>query len=91
VKPRRQKGRPPTDASSAWHRHGFSGGRAILERQNVHIRDVDTDPEVARFVRDPGVRSFVALPLLRDGTVIGAIAINAKEPGGLSFSEGWIS
>ena len=63
---------------------GSAFGRAILDRQIVHIRDVDTDPEVAQFVRDLGVRSIVALPLLRDGTVIGAIAINAKEPGGLS-------
>src|SRR5438067_1425752 len=63
---------------------GGSFGRAILERQIVHIRDVNTDPELAQFVRDLGMRSVVAIPLLRDGTVIGAISINAKEPGGLS-------
>ena len=63
---------------------GGSFGRAILDRQIVHIRDVDADPEVAQFVRDLGMRSVVAIPLLRDGTVIGAISINAKEPGGLS-------
>src|SRR5437764_4368707 len=63
---------------------GGSFGRAILDRQIVHIRDVDADPEIAQFVRDLGMRSIVAVPLLRDGTVIGAISINAKEPGGLS-------
>jgi GAF domain-containing protein len=63
---------------------GGSFGRAILDRQIVHIRDVDADPEIAQFVRDLGMRSIVAAPLLRDGTVIGAISINAKEPGGLS-------
>jgi two-component system, NtrC family, sensor kinase len=63
---------------------GASFGRAILERQIVHIRDFDTDPEVAQYVRDLGVRSAVGVPLLRDGMVIGAIALNAKEPGGLS-------
>jgi GAF domain-containing protein len=66
---------------------GSAGGRAILERQIVHIRDVDTDPEIAQFVRDLGVRSIVALPLLRDGGVIGAVALNITQPGGLSDSQ----
>ena len=50
---------------------GGSFGRAILDRQIVHIRDADADPEIAQFVRDLGMRSIVAVPLLRDGTVIG--------------------
>jgi GAF domain-containing protein len=66
---------------------GSAGGRAILERQIVHIRDVDTDPEIAQFVRDLGVRSIVALPLMRDGGVIGAVALNTTQPGGLSDSQ----
>ena len=66
---------------------GGSFGRAILDRQIVHIRDVDADPEIAQFVRNLGMRSIVAVPLLRDGTVIGAISINAKEPGGLSDAQ----
>jgi len=43
---------------------------------------MSTPTRIAQFVRDLGMRSVVAIPLLRDGTVIGAIAINAKEPGG---------
>jgi hypothetical protein len=66
---------------------GSSFGRAILNRQIVHIRDFDADPEVAQYVRDLDVRSAVGVPLLRDGMVIGAIALNAKEPGGLSDGE----
>jgi two-component system NtrC family sensor kinase len=62
-------------------------GRAILGRQIVHIRDVEIDQEVAPFVRDLGVRSHVALPLLRDSTVIGVIGLNAKESGGFSDSQ----
>jgi two-component system, NtrC family, sensor kinase len=75
----------PRDTVSAAYRRQFpmapargsAFGRAILERQIVHIRDVDTDPEIAQFVRDLGVRSIVALPLLRDGGVIGAVALKS--------------
>jgi len=63
---------------------GASFGRAILNRQIVHIRNFDADPEVAQYARDLGVRSAVSVPLLRNDTVIGAIALNAKESGGLS-------
>ena len=66
---------------------GASFGRAILDREVVHIRDIGTDPEVAQFVRDLGIRTAVGVPLLRDGMVIGAISLNAKEPGGLSDSQ----
>src|SRR5262249_53662525 len=61
-----------------------SFGRAILSRQIVHIRDIATDPEVAQYVRDLGIRSAVGVPLLRDDRVIGAIALNSKVQGGLS-------
>src|SRR5215471_9969161 len=63
---------------------GAAFGRAILDRQVVHLRDIDTDPEVAQFVRDLGIRTAVGVPLLCDGMVIGAIALNSTEPGGLS-------
>jgi len=66
---------------------GDSYGRAILDRQIVHIRDVDADPELARPERDLGVKSILGVPLLRDGAVIGAISMNAEEPGGFSESE----
>src|SRR4029077_7016669 len=42
---------------------------------------------IAQFVRDLGMRSIVALPLLRDGMVIGAVALNTMQPGGLSDSQ----
>ena len=66
---------------------GGSYGRAILDRQIAHIRDVDADPELAQPVRDLGVKSILGVPLLRDGAVIGAIAMNAEEPGGFSDSQ----
>jgi signal transduction histidine kinase len=55
-------------------------GRAISERQVVHIRDVETDAgiplssrEVAKSV---GWRSVVAVPMLREGQCIGAIDVS---------------
>ena len=66
---------------------GGSYGRAILDRQIVHIRDIDADPELAQPVRDLGVKSILGVPLLRDGAVIGAIAMNAEEPGGFTDSQ----
>jgi signal transduction histidine kinase len=54
-------------------------GRAILERQVVHIRDVETDDipltslDVAKSV---GYRSLVAVPMIREGQCIGSINVS---------------
>jgi GAF domain-containing protein len=61
--------------------------RAILDRQIIHVRDLETDRELAGFVRELGHRSHVAVPLIRDGIAIGVIAIAAQEPGGFSDSQ----
>jgi two-component system, NtrC family, sensor kinase len=61
--------------------------RAILERQIVHIRDFDQENYAIPEARDLGSRSRLMLPLMRDGRAIGAIALNAKEPGGFSDSQ----
>jgi two-component system NtrC family sensor kinase len=61
--------------------------RAILDRQIVHVRDMASEPGVSAAVRNLGHKSQISLPLLRDGAAIGAIALNAKEPGGFSDSQ----
>ena len=55
-------------------------GRAILDRQTIHIRDlaveVETEfPAVAEFQKRFGHRTMLATPLLREGVSIGAILI----------------
>jgi two-component system, NtrC family, sensor kinase len=59
---------------------GLPLGRAILNRELVHIPDAAEDPEIA-----PGVvrraRSFLVVPMLREGTPIGAIAVSRPTPG----------
>ena len=62
-------------------------GRTTLERRAVHIRDIDQDPEIAQTVRTMGVRSTLVVPLLRDGQMLGAIAIGSATTGGFSDSQ----
>ena len=51
-------------------------GRAILLGRPVQIPDVLEDPEYALpLVRDAGIRSVLAVPMVRDGIPIGAIAV----------------
>jgi GAF domain-containing protein len=58
-------------------------GRVGLERRLVHIPDVLADPEVDAYrlevYRREGMRSVLAVPLLKEDTLIGAIAIHRKE------------
>jgi len=59
---------------------GFPGGRAIIDRQTVHIHDIeavlDTEfPDVKAIQKEIGQRTVLATPLLREGVAIGAIVI----------------
>jgi signal transduction histidine kinase len=60
-----------------------AAGRAILTRSIAVIPDVFEDPEYAALdaARLSGSRSFLGVPLLRDGMPIGAIAVGRPEPG----------
>jgi class 3 adenylate cyclase len=52
-------------------------GRTLLERQVVHIADVLDDPEyeLGDLQRAGGYRTALAVPMLRDGAPVGAIAV----------------
>ena len=61
-------------------RRGSGSGRAILDRQVIHIHDMmavreEDYPDVWRADRQIGIRSALAVPLLREGVAIGAITI----------------
>ena len=64
-------------------------GRAILARDAVQMPDLSTDLE--HFTRTraagAGVRSIIAVPLLRAGTPIGAIALSRRVPGEFSATQ----
>jgi GAF domain-containing protein len=62
---------------------GTATGRALLERTVVHIPDVGTDPEYTFAGPSLGnFRTIVAVPMLREGTAIGVLALmrNAVRP-----------
>ena len=59
-------------------------GRAILDRQTIHVRDLaaESDAEFGvskAHLRGVGVHTVLATPLLREGTPIGGIIIRRKE------------
>jgi len=57
-------------------------GRAILARATAVITDTEAEPGYAMHGGDAvGFRSVLAVPLLRDGSPIGAIAVGRPEPG----------
>jgi GAF domain-containing protein/HAMP domain-containing protein len=62
---------------------GAITARAILERVPVQIPDVMEDPDYAmkEATRLAGYRSNMAVPMLREGQVIGSIAVCREAPG----------
>jgi GAF domain-containing protein len=60
-------------------------GRVILTRSVVHVEDVLTDPEYPQDVaRAGGWRAVLGVPLLREGSPLGAITVIRARPGPFS-------
>src|SRR5262249_21220292 len=58
-------------------------GRAIIDRQAIHVHDLTAEvnefPE-AKFYRErSGARTFLSVPMLREGVAIGVINIRRQE------------
>jgi adenylate cyclase len=63
---------------------GSVAGRAMLDRQTIHVQDISEEPDaeypVSKAVREQfGHRTMLATPLLREGTPIGAIFVRRTE------------
>ena len=63
---------------------GHVGGRAVIDRQTIHIHDItaefDTEfPQGKELQERTGVRTILATPLLREGDAIGLIVIRRSE------------
>lgn len=60
--------------------------RAILDRQIVHVRDLQSE-DILPAVRNLGYRSQLTIPFLRDDFAIGAITLSRREAGGFTDSQ----
>src|SRR5262249_4852009 len=65
---------------------GFVMGRAFLEGRPVHVKDIDADPDYdprTREVLQRGetYRTFLGVPILRDGVPIGVIGCGRPKGG----------
>ena len=60
---------------------GSAAGRALLEGRVIHIADVKADPEytMVEAQRLGDYRTILAVPMLREGVPIGALALNRSE------------
>ena len=75
--PRREDARPLI--------RGLPPGRAMIDREVIHIHDMSSPeaqgefPEAWAMVKTLGFRTVLAVPLLREGTAIGAVLIRRNE------------
>jgi two-component system, NtrC family, sensor kinase len=66
----------------------LTASRVILDRRLAHIPDVEKDPEYdSSWARIVGARSVLTVPLLRDGSPIGAISVARPVSGPFSDNQ----
>jgi signal transduction histidine kinase len=58
-------------------------GRAGLERRAIQIADIDQEPGYTLYdvIRRPGYRALLAVPLLREDSLVGGLVLCRKTPG----------
>ena len=61
--------------------------RTILDQQIIRFGEIKSVSGVTRFVRDLGMNGGIALPLIRDGKVLGSFGLTSRVPGGLTDSQ----
>jgi GAF domain-containing protein len=65
----------------------WPAGRVIIDRQIIHIRDLETEPGLTPAMRGLTAKSVVNVPLMRSGLPIGAIALGSRELGGFTDTQ----
>src|SRR5262249_21960985 len=62
---------------------GISFARAVLDRQTIHVADLQAEigeyPQSSDLAHRLGIRTVLVQPLIRDGKAIGAISIRRAE------------
>src|SRR6266508_405587 len=75
----------PTTAIGMWGiTRGTPVGRAIIDRETIHIHDIAEEietefPEYRTIQKATGIRTALATPLMRDGVPLGVINIRRTE------------
>jgi signal transduction histidine kinase len=68
----------------AWPADSFTG-RVVLERRTLQVNDLaaDADYGTQGYIRGPvgEARSFLGVPMLRDGATVGALTVSWSDPG----------
>src|SRR3954470_1762397 len=65
----------------------WPAGRAIIERQIIHISDLETEPGLIPTMRGLTVKSAVLVPLMRGGLPIGVLGLGSRERGGFTDTQ----
>src|SRR4051812_1388066 len=65
----------------------WPSGRAIIDRQIIQIRDLESEPGLTPAMRGLTVKSSVLVPFIRGGLPIGAIALGSRERGGFTDTQ----
>jgi two-component system, NtrC family, sensor kinase len=65
----------------------WPSGRAIIDRQIIHISDLETEPGLTPALRGLTVKSAVLVPLMRGGLPIGELSLGSRERGGFTDTQ----
>jgi GAF domain-containing protein len=65
----------------------WPAGRAIIDRQIIHISDLETEPGLTPAMRGLTVKSAVLVPLMRGGLPIGVLSLGSRERGGFTDTQ----
>ena len=74
---------PITQIDSLPLARGIVADRTVLDKRTIHIADMrsqeDEFPETSKLARRLGFRTILSVPLIREGVVIGTIALRRSE------------
>jgi signal transduction histidine kinase len=65
----------------------WPAGRAIIDRQVIHIKDFEADPWLTPAMRGLTVKSAVLVPLMRGDLPVGVVALGSRVLGGFSDAQ----
>src|SRR4030081_1411543 len=65
----------------------WPAGRAIIDRQIIHISDLETEPGLTPAMRGWTVKSAVLVPLMRGSLPIGVLSLGSRERGGFTDTQ----